>query len=226
MKPVGCFEAPVDPVLWPLTKEYSCLGHVISPSGAVRPRWSICKKRMWRAFFKNFGRQRARGVSDQQKLGVIQRAIRSQLSFRCSVWPPQRSISQEMDALQRKMVSIACRLPRHSGESPEAYALRRGRHARKLIGTGGTWSRYWFARAVAWSEHISRGRGPCKWNRDLLEFHNSEWLQGRRIPFATVVSTRIRSWSAFAGRTATRAAAGKVQPRWEESVRWAKDSST
>jgi len=32
---------------------------------------------------------------------------------------------------------------------------------------------------------------------------------------------RPNAWSIWAGRTGARSAAGKIQPRWQEAIRWA-----
>ena len=131
-----------------------------------------------------------------------------------------KEMAKEIDGLQRKMVSFVCPIRRHRGESFDQYARRRGCHASKLIGHAESWSKHWFDRATSWNEHVERGHSPCKWNRDLLAYHGLGWLQERRAGFAAVISSRLNSWTIWAGRTGTRSAPGKVQPRWQEAMQW------
>ena len=173
---------------------------------------------------QNFGKRCTRGVSIDQKLALMKRSVRPLLTFRSSIWPPQKSLANEVDGLQRKMVSLVCPIRRHRDEPFDQYARRRGYHARKLIEQSESWSKHWFDRSIKFHEHVERGRSSCTWNQDLLDFHGSDWLQRRRAEFASVFSSRPNAWSIWAGRTGTRAAAGKVQPRWQEAIRWAASS--
>ena len=226
MRPRGSSEMSPCPTTWPLTETYHVLGHIISPTGAIRPSWSVCGKRMWGAFFGNFGKQKAKGTSESQRIDLLKRAVRPHLTFRSSIWPPQRSMAREIDGIQKKMVSLVCHVRRHSDEPSDQYALRRGGHAKRLIGQAESWSQHWHDRAIAWDEHVGRGRNPCKWNHDLLKFHDIDWLQQRRLTLASVVSARVRGLTMWAGRNGTRSNAGKVQPRWQEAIVWAKSVKT
>ena len=71
---------------------------------------------------------------------------------------------------------------------------------------------------IAWDEHVGRSRSGCKWNLSLLAFHDASWLQQQRFAFAAVAPIKSNPWTVFAGRTGTRAQAGKVQPRWQEAI--------
>ena len=153
-----------------------------------------------------------------RKMGCLMRAVKPIISYRCSLWPPQRQIGNEVDALQRKMVAIACPLRRAPGEESDQFARRRGRHASRVAKDAGLWSLHWFDRALAWDDHVQRNHSGCSWNRSLCAFHDSSWLQARRSVFAAVTWMRVNAWTPFAGRTATRAVSGKVQPRWQEAV--------
>ena len=169
------------------------------------------------------GGRTVRKAPVSSKVKCIERAVRPMMSYRCSIWPPQKQVASELDAMQRKMISIACPIRRDPGEDSEQHARRKGRYASKLVKEAGTWSDYWFRRALAWDEHVHRNRSGCKWNHSLLAFHDIAWLQDQRSVFAAVSSTRINPWTLFAGRTGTRAAPGKVQPRWQEAVRKCRD---
>ena len=68
-----------------------------------------------------------------------------------------------------------------------------------------------------------RNRSGCKWNNSLRAFHDVSWLQNCRASFVPLSSRMLNPWSVLAGRTGTRAAAGKVQPRWQEAVQRVRD---
>ena len=157
------------------------------------------------------------------KLKCIERAVRPMLSYRCSLWPPQKQVAHEIDSIQRKMISVACPTPRAPWEDAEQHARRRGRLASELAKEVGTWSKHWFDRASAWDEHVHRDRSGCKWNQSLLTFQDASWLQQQRALYAALASNRVNPWTVFAGRTGTRAAAGKVHPRWQEVVQKVRD---
>ena len=146
------------------------------------------------------------------------------MSYRCSIRPLQRQISKEVDATQRKMTAIACLLARGPGEDPVQYARRKGRHASKLAQDSGLWSKMWFDRALRCDGHVQRTRSRRKWNRSLRAFHDVQWLQQQRSVFAALNPSRSNPWTVFAGRTGTRAAPGRVQPRWQEAVQKVKDN--
>ena len=173
---------------------------------------------MWGAFYANFGGPAIKKAPVSRKMKCIERCVRPMMSYRCSIWPPQKQIAKEMDAVQRKMIAIVCPIRRGPGEDSEQYARRKGRQASGLAREAGTWSDHWFKKALAWDEHVHRSRSGCKWNLSLLSFHDTSWLQQQRFVFAAVAPTRLNPWTMFAGRTGTRAAAGKVQPRWQEAV--------
>ena len=128
-----------------------------------------------------------------------------------------------MDSMQRKMISVACPTRRAPREDAEQHARRRGRFVSELAKEVGTWSEHWFNRASAWDEHVHRNRSGCKWNHSLLAFHDASWLKEQRSVFAAIAPTRFNHWTIFSSRTCTRAAAGRVQPRWQEAVQKVQD---
>merc|ERR1712194_303781 len=114
----------------------------------------------------------------------MKRSVRPLLTFRSSIWPPQKSLASEVDALQKKIL-LVCPIRRHRDEPFDQYARRRGGHARKLIGQVESLSKHWFDRSASWNEHVERGHSPCTWNHDLLASHGSDWLQRRGSEFAS-----------------------------------------
>ena len=61
--------------------------------------------------------------------------------------------------------------------------------------------------------NIARGRAIYSWGSALLAWHDSSWLQARRLE---------RGSSSLAGRTGTRSAAGRPQQRWDQGISFAK----
>ena len=139
----------------------------------------------------NFEGRTIRKAPKSSKGKCIERAVTPMMSYRCSIWHPQKQVASELDAMQRKMISIACPIRRDPGEDSEQHARRKGRYASKLVKEAGTWSGYWFRRALAWDEHVHRNRSGCNWNHYLLAFHDMAWIQDQRFVFARVSSTRI-----------------------------------
>jgi len=214
----GSQEETPDESRWPQFAHYDVLGHTISNTGAIRASWLKCRAKMWASFYANFGGSAIKKASVTHKMKCIERAVRPVMSYRSSIWAPQKQVASELDAMHRKMISVACPTRRAAGEDSDQYARRKGRYASSLAKDTGLWSKHWFDRALAWDEHVHRNRSGCKWNRSLLAFHDASWLQQQRSAFAANASTRLRPWTIFSGRTCTRASAGKVQPRWQEAV--------
>jgi hypothetical protein len=221
----GSLEHTPDEVKWLQVQQFDVLGHSVSCTGAVRPSWSRCRAKMWASFFANFAGAEIKKAPLSSKIACLDRAVKPMMTYRCSLWAPQRQIGNELDALQRKMISISCPIHRVPGEDSDHFARRRGRHASGVAKDAGLWSKHWFGRALAWDEHVQRNRSGCRWNSSLRAFHDSSWLQERRSFFAAISSSRVNAWTSLAGRTATRAAAGKVQPRWQEAVQKVRDGS-
>ena len=177
---------------------------------------------MWKAYWANPGAQVAKHVSMPRKLQLMTRAVQPQFAYRCSRWPPQRQIAAEIDTLQQKMMASMLGLPRLEGEDPAVYVRRRGRAARSHCQQQGFWSARWFARSVAWDEHLARPQNINTWSARLRDFRGQVWLMQRRASCAPTMSSRARSVSLLAGRTNTRAIHGKVQMRWHDGIEYAK----
>ena len=138
------------------------------------------------------------------------------LDYRASRWPPQRQIAMEVDTLQRKMAAACLRAPRHPAEALDVYHRRRAREAATHCRHHGVWSKRWFARSVAWDDHLRRQRNAESWPAKLLHHHDFRWLANCRL--------NASSSSVRAGRTNTRLAPGVVQVRWDSGVQYARES--
>ena len=206
MVAAGSLQVPADPRRWPIRDTFVVLGHILQSTGSIRACWSRSRAAMWKSFWANPGAETAKCLSIPCKLVLLTRAVQTQISFRCSRWPPQRQIAQEVDTLQQKMTASMLRLPRLEHEEPAAYVRRRGRLARDHCQQQGRWSAHWFARALAWDEHLSRDRNNQTWSARLRHFRGKEWLQKQRAFYAPGASPS----SLLAVRTGTRAVRGKV----------------
>ena len=219
MKPRGSDEYSPCQAVWPEATEYPVLGHLISHDCSIKPAWCLVQRKAWRGFWCNFRAQSCKLLDHKLRLTILDRAVRPVADFRMSCWPLQSTVSQELDAVQRKMIGIVCPPPSEPGDTPETFVRRRRWRAGVLAKQVGTWSALWAKRATRWHDHVLRSRGPCGWGKALLTFRSEAWLRERRATFAAQFSLRQRAWSIFSGRTDTRVGPGKVQPRWEEAIR-------
>ena len=151
----GSDAVPYDGNKWPLVDEFPVLGHSLQPCGSIRSCWTKAKGAMWKSFWANPGTKAASHLSQAARLALLRRSVLPQLTFRCSRWPPQRRISQELDAMQQKMVASALKLSPATGEAADSFVRRRGRAARSYCHDAGRWSYHWFERAVRWDDHLS-----------------------------------------------------------------------
>ena len=128
-------------------------------------------------------------------------------------WPPQRQVAVEVDRTQQKMAASVLRLPRLDNEDSESYVRRRGGATRSYCLQQGSWSHQWFKGAVAWDDHLSRPRKNHTWAAKLRNYRGKVWLMSRRALFAPAAASRTSPASVTAGRTGTRAFAGKLHTR-------------
>ena len=206
------------PEQWPLVDCFQCLGNHIQDNGSIRICWTRARSSMWRAFWGNVGSSTAKHLSIDTRLHLIDRAVLPQLEFRCSRWPPQQQIANEISILQQKTFCIALKLPREIGEENIEYVRRRGRIARRTCKQHGLWTSRWFSRAISWDNHLSRGRNSNSWSSRLRDFHAKQWLIEQRQSFFAFES---QSSSCLAGRTGTRAVHGRVFMRWHDGIEFA-----
>ena len=159
-------------------------------------------------------------MSADQRMSLLAKAVAPQLDYRCSRWPPQRVVAQELDCMQRKMVSTVLRTPRHPGEDTADFVKRRGRIAGRKCRSVGQWSQRWFTRAVEWNEYLKRPRNCQTWASKLIHYRNRQWFIERR---ASLLPVNGFSGSCIAGRTETRAVRGCVHTRWHDGIEFAKN---
>ena len=185
----------------------------------------MARAAMWRAYWANPGSKDAHKLAVSHRLALLRRAVAPSFSFRCSRWPPQCQVASELDCLQQKMTASLLKLPRDEGEEADAYVRRRGRAARKLCVANGKWSALWFRRAVQWDEHLARPLNSNSWAAKLRMYRGRSWLMEQRSKFAPSVASLASPASMLAGRTGTRAQAGKVHMRFHDGIEYARTNS-
>lgn len=214
----GSTETPQNVDKWPMVFQFPVLGHSLQGDGSVRSCWINAKRGMWRSFWSNPGARDAGHMSLNDKAALLARTVLPQLSFRCSRWPPQKQVATELDRMQRKMAATLMKVPRYPGEPLDDFVRRRGRLAAKFCREHGSWTEFWFSRAVHWDEHLSRPRNKFCWAAKLRQYRDREWFMQRRIEMAPVDGHQ----SMLAGRTGTRAFRGRVHMRWHDGIAYAK----
>ena len=213
MAAAGSDETSPDLVRWPPTTSFECLGHIIQNDGGIRSCVSATKRSCWKAFWLNFSNSRAHKIPVRTKLALMNRAVTSSYTYRCSRWPAQRHIAKEFDKMQNKMTAIILRIPRLPGEQAHEYVKRRNHIASCQARTEKRWSKIWFSRVLSWHKHLERPHNSHSWPAQTLHYRGAAYLQQRRVDNCSA--------SALGGRTRTRTARGVVHVRWHDGVRLA-----
>ena len=200
----------VDEVRWPNHSSFLVLGHLLQNTGSIRADWAQTRRQMWAAFWANAGSAGSSKLTTHQRMRLLLRGVLPILDFRCSRWPPQATIANELDAMQRKMVATLLRLTPLPDEDAAQFVRRRGRAAHHLCTSNGWWSHRWFRRALAWDAHVRRGHNPMAWSTHLVDFKGATYLAQRR--------------AFHQGRTATRTSSGFVSRRWHDGIAFAREA--
>ena len=204
----GSRDRPEDPQKWPITEKFNCLGHILEGCAGIRACFANVKRCMWKAFFANSGQRFFKNAHISTKLVLLSRACVPVLTHRCSRWPPQSGVAQELDRLQTKMVAALLRCAKATTETPAAYCRRRNKSAARLCKQSGRWSALWFQRSIDWNAHILRGHNPYSWPTLLIRYQDESWLNEQRL------------LSNFQG-TQTRCTVGRPATRWHEGIAFA-----
>ena len=202
------------PQEWSLVRELPALGHLVASNGSMFPDWLAAKTKALRAFWRGVGSSWARRASESQRIHRMDKTVWALLVFHVSRWSMSPALMDQLDRFQRKLVAIVLRLPRRQNEDIHAYITHRGRHAAEGARRAGLWGLRCSARVLSWDEHLLRQRNAWAWAAMLRKWHDSSWLEQRRLAFGT--------GSVTAGRTGTRARAAGVCARWESGLQLAK----
>ena len=214
----GSTESPSNPTKFPVTSEFTVLGHILQTNGSIRACWKQTRCAMWRAFWSNSGSKDADNFNVEAKLNLLSRSVMPQMDFRSSRWPPQKQIATEIDRTQRKMTAAIVTIPHNEYESSCEFVRRRGRAAAKLCNEHGLWSKRWFGRASRWDDHLNQYRNHLSWPAKLRQFKDRTWFIFQRSQFTPVSTGPFSNFSATAGRTDTRAVRGYVHMRWHDGI--------
>ena len=120
------------------------------------------------------------------------------------------------------MVAICCRERPLPGEDPLTFLRRRRRSAAGVCKRTGKWSTWWFRRACAWDQHLSRHENQRSWAARLRTFRGRTWLQERRAAFLGTATGNSQVGSCNAGRTGTRTFPGRPYVRWHDGIEYAR----
>ena len=176
---------------------------------------------MWASFWNNAGHSRAQHLPPLARVSLIHKTVQPCFLFKCSRWPFQRTIADELDKTQRSMVEICvpCHILPH--EDTNTYIRRRHRQASKICSAAGNWSTVWAERVVSWQEHVARGINYGHPVAGLLRHQDAAWLVAQRLRTRPTARYSLRS-----GELGRRVCRSRPQPRWDESIQLAQSIKT
>ena len=206
---------PVEP-FYRRVQSLEAMGHIIERDGGSHSCRAAAEPRLWAAWFRSGGSSEATGVPFRARAAAAGRFCLPGLRFRAVRWPLNAGVLGGIDRLQRSILGTAFRFPRRSHETDREYFRRRGRAIRDEQNIVGSWARQIVAAQCAWRAHLQRARCQHSWALHMFHWHDSRWLQQRRIDRG--------SYSHLAGRTDTRAQGGYVPHRWQDGLSWAVES--
>lgn len=174
----------IDQATWPISEVICILGHWIQSDAGIRHDWNLAKKTTWAVFWGNSGSRRAYVLTPFQRVRSLHRTVTRAVAWRMSAWPSQKTIVQELDNLQCKMLCkiLPC-VPREN-ETLDSFNRRRQRNARNVAGKIGLWSLLWASRSLAWHKHLTRC-ASYHFCYDLLNYHGQAWFREQRTPYVT-----------------------------------------
>ena len=194
---LGCQESCDWITGWKIVPSTQYLGHIVQTNCSIRACWQAARRKMWKAFWANSGSTLGRKLPAPAKFALLRRCVACIVGYRMSRWPPQAQVARELDNVQARMSAFVLGLRPHADESIETFCRRRGRAARAQCRAQGLWSDFWFSRAVAWDDHMTRH--PETIATGFRNYRDMTWLEARRSTFANAWNTpQIMD---FAGRT-------------------------
>lgn len=211
----------LDSAKWPSLHEMNVLGHWVSCTNAIRSDWQRTRKHMWASFWNNAGHNRARQLPPLARVSLILKTVQPCFVFKCSRWPFQRSIADELDKTQRTMVEMC--VPCHilPDEDINTYIRRRHKQASKICSAAGNWSTVWAGRVISWQSHVARGINYGHPVVGLLRHQDAAWLEAQRLRTRPTARYSLRS-----GELGRRVCPGRPQPRWDECIQLANSIKT
>ena len=190
---------------WPRVLQCDVLGHLISADASPWPCWRRTEKSMRAAFWANCVGPCTGGLSLQQRCRLLDRCVRPHLHFRNTRWPFTKSLAEQQNRIQRRMLSFFVRVERLPTEDLNMYNRRRMRNIAAIAKRQGTWSSEHAKRVVAWAEHLQRPLNHFSLASKFYLWRGPSWLQQRRLSSGVM-------------RPGTRSMPGFLPRRWDESV--------
>ena len=199
------------------------LGHFVPLSGSVSRAWGEVNKFVWRSYFAKFKPAVLRLCSSDGVLSYMDRHLLPILTYRCCIWPFSKSIADEIDAFQARLLGPLLDVRKTTDETIEEFVRRRCRRANTLTDDYGRWSAVWARRVLTFDAHIERDTSGILWGALLRPVRDAQWLMNRRSQYGPLTLSAFTTWTATAGRTNTRAAKGGVAIRWHKGVRTSRE---
>ena len=181
------------------------LGHILQSDGGVDQDFDATISQMWKSYFANCASWVGKHFPWGVRIKLIKRAVEPILRFHCPRWPYGVDIARQLDALQRRMYTIALQLPMLDTEEIDDFVRRRGRTVAALQREHGCWSNLWVRLLRSWRDHLGRPANRYTWAAIVEGIMTPADLELRRVH------------SGHRG-TGTRALPGFIRKRWYESV--------
>lgn len=128
-------------------------------------------------FGGNAGNKAVKNLPVPLKCQLKKRSITSVLDCRCSRWPPQKAICDELDVLRRRMYATVDRVQRRDFESVVEFCWRRAQTASRQANNAGLWSNRWCARACRYDIGVT----SCE------KLGTLGYSKGEPVTFATTI---------------------------------------
>ena len=102
----GNSEEVLNPSKWPSVSVMNVLGHHVQDDGGIRQDWQITEARMWGSFWANSGSSKCKKVQPAKRALLIYRTVFACVLWKISRWPFQKSIAEELDSTQCRMLVL------------------------------------------------------------------------------------------------------------------------
>ena len=121
----------------------------------------------------------------------------------------------KLDSAQRRMLGWILEVKPRPTETAADFVRRRQLTTGRIASKHGRYSTLWLTDLRKWESHVLRQVvHPELWSVHLYQWHNHEWLNRQRSLASAPGESRTGLRSSQPGR---------VQPRWEASLRQAPD---
>ena len=190
--------------VWRHVPHMKALGMVVSCNGTASQCATSTKQSIWRAFSANRRMFLSRHVPIAKRFKLWYSISNGIIGYRAARWPMVKTSLKAWDTHHNKLAArISLQRPR-ADETPAGFQVRRAHVLRNHCHL--KWSDLILRSHVTWAQHVLRH--PESLSELILRVQNDDWMQERRAMHLS------RGCSVFAGRTGTRAQAGRPV-RWD-----------